>query len=122
MNDYVKKISGKVKEYTKRVGKMTYSNTREIEDDINKFNKVMENYDEELGKLMSKKKKVPRKQMIDFIENELSGRSSILDCCSECIAAIEQMSSDIDTLEKRKDLLGPDIIPKHIGFLRRIAM
>lgn len=122
IKDYTSNILSKVKEYTKRVGKMSYKNTNEIEDDINKFNSVMDGYDKELEKLMNKKRKVPRKMMIEFIENEISGRSSILDCMSDAISAIEQMSSDVDSLEKRKDLLGPDVIPKHIGFLRKISM
>ena len=31
------------------------------------------------------------------------------------------MQHDATALQTRRDILGPDIIPKHVGFLRRIA-
>ena len=120
--NYMTKMAKDLKQYTKRIGKMSYTNTREIEEDITGFNKRVENFDTDMEKLMDKKVTVSRQKMIDFIEDEISGRSTVFSTASECIAMIEQMGSDIDSLEKRKNLLGPDIIPKHIGFLRKIGM
>ena len=121
INKFISKAAKELKQHTKRVADIRYSNTSEIDEDINKFNKLMEKYDKELDKLCSYKVKVSAKKMLDFIEDEISGRSSILDHLNESISIIEQIQSDVKALEKRKDILGPDVIPKHIGFLRRIS-
>ena len=119
---YLSSMAKDLKQYTKRIGKMNYTNTREIEEDITKFNKRTENFDTDMEKFMDKKVTVSRQKMIDFVEDEISGRSTVFNTANECIAIIEQMSSDIDSLEKRTKLLGPDVIPKHIGFLRKISI
>lgn len=122
LTNYMTKMAKDLKQYTKRIGKMNYNNTREIDEDITGFNKRVENFDTDMEKLMDKRVTVSRQKMIDFVEDEISGRSMVFSSASECIAMIEQMSSDIDSLEKKKNLLGPDIIPKHVGFLRKISI
>lgn len=110
-----------LKEYGKRFCKMKYKNTREIEDDTSKFNNIMEKYKKELKDLSDKKVTVSLQKMVDFIEDEISGRSDVMKNLNETIALLQQMSKDCELIEKRQEILGPDIIPKHVGLIRRFC-
>lgn len=111
-----------LKQYSKKITKMNYSKTSEIDDDIKSFNSTMEKYKEELETLSKKTVTVSLDRMIDFVEDEISGQSKVLNSLNDAIALLEQMNKDCIILEKRKDILGPDVlVTKRIGFIRRIA-
>jgi len=110
-----------LKQYAKKFCEMKYKRTSEIDNDIIQFNTKMEKYKQELETVSKKTIVVPISKMIDFIEDEVSGRSKVMDTLNDAITLLQQMNKDCELIEKRRDILGPDIIPKHIGFLRRIA-
>ena len=81
----------------------------------------MEDYKQKLEEASKKTVVVPISRMINFIESEINGRSKVLNTLNEAIALLQQMSKDCELIEKRRDILGPDILTKHVGFIRRIA-
>ena len=110
-----------LKSYAKRVSKMEYRNTIQIDSDLEDFNKILAKYEEKIEKISEKKKKVSTVSLLKFVEDELSGRSKVLDTLNDSITIMEQMKNDVEALEAKKAILGPDVIPKHVGFLRKIA-
>ena len=119
-NKYLRCVD-ELKRYAKKFAEMKYKRTSQIDDDISQFNTIMERYKNELEEASKKTIEVPLKDMLDFVEDEISGRSNVMSTLNDAITILQQMDKDCELIEKRKDILGPDIIPKHIGFIRRIA-
>jgi hypothetical protein len=110
-----------LKKYAKKFANMKYKHVKEIDDDTEDFNRIMENYKAELEAVSKKTVVVPINKMINFVEDEISGRSHVMAGLNDVIAILQQMNKDCELIEKRRDILGPDIIPKHIGLLRRFG-
>ena len=110
-----------LKKYARKFSEMKYKRTDEIDDDIIQFNTIMENYKQQLEEASKKTVIVPITRMISFIESEISGQSKVLNSLNDAIALLQQMSKDCELIEKRRDILGPDILTKHVGFMRKIA-
>lgn len=119
-DDYLSCIS-QLRKYADRFTKMQYKHVSDIDRDIESFNKIVDEYDEKLQKDCDKKVTVPIDKMIRFVEDEISGKSHVLTSLDDGITIFKHMRNDCELLETRKDILGPDIIPKHVGFIRRIA-
>lgn len=101
--------------------KMNYKRVSEIDDDLVKFNKIYDKWDVQLTKINDKKIIVDINKMINFVEDEISGRSKVTDSINDCMTLIEQMESDCSLIATKSEILGPDIIPKHVSFLRKIS-
>lgn len=110
-----------LKKYAKKFTEMKYKHVSDIDRDTEEFNKIMEKYKSELSEVSNKMIVVPINKMINFVEDEISGRSHVMDGLNDVIALLQQMNKDCELIEKRRDILGPDIIPKHIGLLRRFG-
>lgn len=121
MKDKYLECVDELKQYAKKFAEMKYKRTSDIDDDTIKFNNIMKKYKDELEETSKKMIVVPISKMIDFVEDEVSGRSRVMKTLNEAITLLQQMSKDCELIEKRLDILGPDIIPKHVGFLRKIA-
>ena len=121
MRDKYLECVSDLKKYAKKFAEMKYTKTREIDDDIVQFNTTMEKYKKELEKVSEKMITVPISKMIDFVEDEINGRGRVMNTLNDAITLLEQMNKDCELIEKRTEILGPDIIPKHVGFLRKIA-
>jgi len=111
----------KLRKYAKKFSEMKYKRTSEIDNDLAEFNKLVDKYSDEIAELTDKKITVDIQKMIDFVEDEISGRSRVLVSLDDAVTILKQMKQDALVLETRKDILGPDIIPKHMGFIRQIA-
>lgn len=122
MKDKYEECVDELKTYAKKFSEMKYKRTSDIDDDIAKFNKILEEYKQELQSASEKMVTVSIKKMINFIEDEVSGRSRIMNSLNDAISLLQQMSKDCELIEKRRDILGPDIIPRHVGFIKRIAI
>lgn len=119
-NKYLESVT-ELKKYAKKFAEMKYTKTNDIDNDVIQFNKIMEKYKKELEEASEKMIEVPLNKMLDFVEDEVSGRSKVMDTLNDAISILQQMNNDCELIEKRTEILGPDIIPKHIGFLRKIA-
>ena len=107
--------------YAKRFANMKYKHLSDIDRDINDFNDIAEDYENSLNKIAQKKVKMSPKKLMKYIENEISGRSQVLDTLNDAMTLFEQMKNDCTLLESRKNILGPDIIAKKIGFIRKMS-
>lgn len=107
--------------YSKKFVNMKYRSVYEIDKDISEFNSIIDNYEKKFDELIKHKIKVPIKDMINFVEDEISGNSSILNSLNDTVTIFEQMKQDVKVLETRRDILGPDILTKHVGFLRNMS-
>lgn len=110
-----------LKKLAKKFSKMKYKRSSELNADIERFNKLYDNYDKELTSLSENTIVVPIDKMINFVEDEISNRSKVMDSLNDCITLMEQMRDDVDLIETRYDILGVDIVPKHISFLKKIG-
>lgn len=116
-NKYYKELI----KYAKKFSKVKYTKTWQIEDDLDAFNKLIENCNKELEEISDKKITVPTSKALAFVEDELRGKSEILSSLNDAIkdfAEIEQMAEELKT---RMDILGAEVIPKHVGFIQRMV-
>ena len=107
--------SSKLNVYAKRLTKMKYTRTEDIDSDIEKFNTLLKKYDEELERVSKSKIKVSIKKLKGFIEDELQNRTHIVDSINESIKNIESMAADVDKIVVKKEIEGPDILQKKVG-------
>ena len=99
-----------------------FKSMEELEDTLEKFHSVCDEYDKILQADCEKKVSKPIDEVIRFFDKEISGSSRVLASLYDGIAIYKKIQTDCEALEKRKEILGPDIIPKHIGLLKRIAI
>lgn len=119
-DDYLSCVN-ELRKYADKFTKMKYQRVSEIDDDIEKFNKIIDKYNDKLQNDCDKKVTVPIDKMLNFVEDEINGRSRVLVSLDDGITIFKQMKHDCDVISTRKEILGPDVIPKHVGFIRRIA-
>ena len=110
-----------LKKYVKKFTKVKYTRTADIDADLATFKKITDKYDEKLEKIASEKITIFVDRMLGFVEDEITGRSRVLKTLNDAITMFNEMQNEAMTLEVRKEILGPDILPKHVGFLRKIA-
>lgn len=110
---------GELEVFANRISKMKYKHVKDIDNDTTQFNKLADELNNKLDEIASKKITVKLDKLIPFIEDEISGRSKIFNQLNDAIALFEQMSNDCSTIETRRNILGPDVITKHIGLIRK---
>ena len=99
---------------------MNYKNTMDLEKDITKFEDIYEDYTRKIEYGAEQQVKVSIDKMIKFIENETSGNSRVMATLNDARDLFREMGSDVEILIKEADMLGPDIINKHVGCIRRM--
>lgn len=99
-----------------------YTSIIQIDDDLSEFYSKVDYHDKKIEEACKKKVNVPIEKLLNFVESESSGHSKIMDTMNDAIYVYNQMQKDAELLEKRKDILGPDILPKNIGFIRKCAL
>lgn len=115
-NKYYKSLTT----YAKKFSKVKYTKTWQIEDDLKEFNELYNKCNKELEEASNKKIKVHIKQAINFVEDEIRGKSELLKTLNDTtreFAEIEQIASGLQT---RMNILGAEVIPKHVGFIQRM--
>lgn len=120
-DDYLACVN-ELRKYAKKFTEMKYKRVTEIDDDIAAFNKIIDKYDQKLQDDCDKEITVPVTKMLNFVEDEISGRSKVIESLNDGITMFKQMQHDCYVLQTRKEILGPDVISKHVGFIRKIAM
>lgn len=120
LNEYLDAVSD-LKSYAKKFSNMKYKHVKDIDDDTSDFNSLVEEYEKSLEQISKKKIKVKPSQLMAFIEDEISGRSKVMVTLNDAITLFEHMKDDCSLLETRREILGPDIIAKKVGLIRRVA-
>ena len=120
LKDLYIEATEKLSKYMKRFTKMNYKNTMDLEKDIEKFEKLYEKYNDEATYLSEKQVKVSVDKMLKFIESETAGNSRVMATLNDARDLFREMGTNVEILIKQADMLGPDVINKHVGCIRRM--
>lgn len=104
----------------KKLSKMNYKSIERIDADLDDFYKTVDVYEKELDGIMNKKKKFPIDVVLKFVNSELSGNSDTMKTLNDSITVFKQMENDVHLIETREAILGPVLITRHVGLIRRI--
>ena len=121
MKKIFKKNYDTVIAYAKKFSKVKYTKTWQIEDDLNDFNKLMEKINKELEDASNKKVKMSINKALDFVEDEIRGKSEILKTINDSIREFSEIEQLAENLKTKMNILGADVIPKHVGFIQKIV-
>lgn len=111
----------KLSEFGKRFAKMSYNSTDEIDKDIENFRDLLREFERDLDEIEKKTITVSLSEAIAIVQKELSGNSSYLNSINELKHDIAELEKEALILQKKSDILGAGVIPKHIGFIRNTA-
>lgn len=105
-----------------RISKNTYKTIDDMDDEIEEFErKVNETYSI-IDELQQTKIKVEITEYIHFLEREISGNSDVFKSLSLCERELQLMESETMKLKTRRDIIGPDVLTKRVGIIKRISM
>lgn len=114
-------LNKKLSTYAKKFTRMKYTKTYQIEDDLEEFENIIKDYGNQLETASKKTISMPKIKVLDFIEDEIRGKSEVLKTINDNMREFQEMAKEADDLEKRLYIFGADVIPKHVNFIQRIA-
>lgn len=117
-----KEMNNELWRYAKKFSKVEYKHVSEIEEDLNRFESVVNQYSEKLKKLSDNPIEVDVKKAIAFYEDEMTGRSFVLKTLEESMDEFQEMQANALNLQNRTYRYGSDILPKHINFIRKMVL
>ncbi len=109
------------RKYGRKFVKMKYTSTLDIDRDLNEFESLAEKWDKRMEKVCNEKKTMSIDEALKFVENEKRGYTHVFDSLNESIQQIDEISHVAEETSRRVGTLGSDIIPKHVGLLKKIA-
>ena len=117
-----KSAVNRLDKYVKNFANKEYKLTSEIDSDINRFNYIYDECEKEIESAIKKTKEISGSEYIKYIERNMTGYDSTISQISEYKGILDQLRISCDRAETRYKILGPDILSKKIGFLRKIGM
>lgn len=115
-------LSREVYRFGKKFSNISYSHIEDLERDISLFNRTIDSYDDKLEKIADKKVKCSIDSLMKFYEDELTGRGHVFNSMNDAITLVNQIKVECVKVVAKKAIVGPDILPKHIGFIRKIIL
>ena len=119
-NDYKKSVN-RLEKIVKKISKCEYKHVYDMDTDLSAYNKIIDDANETINKDYEKTTVKPIQTVMNFVEDELSGRSYIMGSIDDCIVLLEGMQNDVDLVEKKKAILGPDVVNRHVSIIRKIV-
>ena len=107
--------------YAKKFAKVKYTKTYQIDDDLKKFNGLIDEYSDIMENALKRTTTIKLKKAIDFVEDEMRGKSEVFKTLNDSMRQFQEMKSIADSMQAKLEVLGNDVIPKHIGFIQKIA-
>jgi hypothetical protein len=107
--------------YAKKFSKVKYTKTWQIEDDLDAFNKLLEKCNAELEEVSSKKIKVSITKALNFVEDEIRGKSEVFKSLNDSMRDFSEIEQIAEGLKTRMNILGAEVIPKHVSFIQRMV-
>ena len=117
-NQYYDKLIG----YAKKFSKVKYTKTYQIENDLEEFDKMMDKFNKELEEASNKKVKWSVKKALDFVEDELRGKSDVFKTLNQSMSDFAEIEQIAENLRTKMNVLGVDVIPKHVGFIQKMII
>lgn len=105
----------------KRFAKTKYTKTYEIEDDLKEFDDTVSSYTAKLEEIQNSTIEVSTLKMLSFVEDELRGKSDVIATLNDSMTKFREMERDALNLKTRYAILGSDVLPKHVNFIKRMA-
>lgn len=105
-----------------KISKMNYTTTASLDSDLERFEKTIDGIEKELNAALNRKITVPTQKMIDFVEREITGQSNVMQSLNQAISMYNQMKTDVSAIEKKRDVLGPDVLSKYASSVRRVSI
>lgn len=115
-----KKLNGELWDYVKRFEKMNYKKAWQIEDDLERFDQVLEKYSQRLDAARELKKEVTIDAALNFVTNELRGKSEMYKELNEEIVRFEDLKNRADQFETRFNLVGEGMIEEKTKIIGKI--
>ena len=115
-NRYYKSLS----DYAKKFAKVKYTKSYQIEDDLKEFNDMVEDFNTVLTEASNKKVRWRVTQALDFVEDELRGKSTVFKSLNDSISDFAEIERIADGLRTKVNVLGSDVIPRHVGFIQKM--
>ena len=106
----------------RRFDKVEYSSVKAIDADLKNFNAMYDKYTAELKELGETKVEKDIDEMIRFCDYELDGTSAVFKTLNDTETNLQQMKISADALEKKRNVLGDEVIPKRVNVIQRVAM
>lgn len=106
----------------KRISKVDYKHLSEIDDDLNYFNGIVDEYSKKIEGILRRRISVDNERAIRFCEDELTGRSEVVKILEKNMDLFKEIESNALLLEKRADKYGVDILPKQMNLIRKICI
>lgn len=107
--------------YAKKFSKVKYTKTWQIEDDLDDFNKMVEKCNTELEEISKKKIKVSTMKALNFVEDEIRGKSEVMKTVNDLQREFSEIQQIAEGLKTKMNILGAEVIPKHVGFIQKIV-
>ena len=74
-----------------------------------------------MEKAYEKKIKISVKKALDFVENELRGKSELMQSINDSVSIFSEIEQEANNLKTKMNVLGADVIPKHVGFIQKMV-
>lgn len=104
-----------------KFSKVKYHKAYEIDEDLKKFEDMVNAYAEEIKQIQETTVRVNVSKMLDFVEDELSGKSNVIATLNDAMSEFRAMERDAINLQNRRNIMGDAIVPKHVSFIKRMA-
>ena len=121
MEDIFFKYYREMVSYAKKFSKVKYTKTWQIEDDLKDFNDLYQKYTKELEAASQKKIKMSVKKALDFVEDEIRGKTELLKTINDSAREFAEIQNIAEGLETKMNILGAEVIPKHVGFIQKMV-
>ena len=105
-----------------RISKVDYKTLDEMDNEINLFEKKVDDTYRMIGILEESKIKIDITDYIHFLEREISGNSDVFKSLSLCERELKLMESEALRLKTKREILGPDIITKKVSIMKKVSM
>lgn len=105
--------------HAKRFSKIKYRDVNQMDQDLAVFNNKLDKYDSQLEKLENNKVKIKIDDAIIFLSREIGGNTQIVKTIEDCELKVREMDRNAQALEQKRNILGSDVIPKHVSIIKR---
>jgi predicted nucleic acid-binding Zn-ribbon protein len=105
----------------KKFAKIKYKNVSQIDRDLDVFNNKMKKYETQLDQIENKKVKVNIDDAINFLSKEIGQNSQVMKTIEDSEQRVKELEQAAMLLEEQRNILGSDIIPKHVSLIKRVT-
>ena len=109
-----------LRQLARKFTKVKYTKTWQIEDDLKKFNDKVKEYGDIMEEATKKTTHISLRKALNFVEDEIRGKSEVFKTLNDSMREFQEMQL-AETMEKKLETLGSDVIPKHIGFIQQMC-